>query len=76
MSLLDAVEAEALRLPKDQRLTLAHRIMASVEPAVARKVESAWEREILQRIKRYDSGVSKGRSGKEVFAELDQKLKK
>jgi hypothetical protein len=39
MSSLDVVEAEALRLPKDQRLTLAHRIMASIEPASAAAVD-------------------------------------
>jgi len=50
--------------------------MASIEPASAAAVEDAWESEILQWIKKYDSGHSKTLSGKRVFEELDQKLKK
>lgn len=72
---LENIASEALQLPKDQRLTLAHRILASVEPAPESEVEAAWDREILERIKRYDDGLTVGNPGAEVFAELERKLK-
>ena len=62
-------------LPRDQRFTLAHRILVSMEPAVDSGVEMAWETEIKDRIFRYDQGSVLGIPGPAVFAELDQRLK-
>jgi putative addiction module component (TIGR02574 family) len=74
MKSIDTIAAEALLLPKDQRFTLAHRILSSVEPEMDPAAEAAWDAEIRERIKRYDAGVSKGVPGSDVFAELDKKL--
>lgn len=63
-------------LSRDQRFTLAHRIMISMEPAVDSDVEMAWETEIKDRIRRYDEGLLVGIPGANVFAELDQRLKR
>ena len=76
MNSLENLASEALLLPKDQCITLAHRILSSVEPAVESAVESAWDLEIRERIERYDAGQTKGVSGREVFGELDKKLKR
>jgi hypothetical protein len=70
MKSLENTASEALPLPKDQRFTLAHRILSSVEP----EVEGAWDVEIRERLKRYDAGQMVGVPGREVFAELDKKL--
>jgi len=75
MKSLENIASEALLLPKDQRFTLAHRILSSVEPEVEAEVQSAWDLEIRERIKRYDAGKTEGVPGREVFAELDKKLK-
>jgi putative addiction module component (TIGR02574 family) len=75
MKSLENIASEALLLPKDQRLTLAHRILSSVEPQVEAEVEDAWEMEIRERIKRYDAGQTAGVPGHEVFAELDKKIR-
>ena len=75
MKLLEDIASEALLLPKDQRFTLAHRILSSVEPEVKADGEKAWDMEIHERIRRYDAGLSSGVPGHEVFAELDKKLK-
>jgi hypothetical protein len=69
------IAMEALNLPKDQRLTLAHRILTSVEPVPGQAVAAAWEREIRERIRRYDAGLTKDVSAAQVFAELDEKLR-
>ena len=46
MKSLERIASEALLLPKDQRFTLAHRILASVEPEMPADMEAAWDLEI------------------------------
>jgi putative addiction module component (TIGR02574 family) len=75
MKSLEDIASEALLLPKDQRFTLAHRILSSVEPDMKPEAEAAWDMEIRERIRRYDAGLGSGVPGQEVFAELDKKLK-
>ena len=75
MKSLENLASEAMLLPKDQRFALAHRILSSVEPATEAEVEGAWDTEIRERIKRYDAGLTTGVAGREVFAELDKRLK-
>jgi putative addiction module component (TIGR02574 family) len=70
---VDLLASEALLLPKDQRLTLAHRILSSIEEADP-GAEAAWEKEISERIRQYDAGKLKGISGEEVFREIDDAL--
>lgn len=74
MSKIDQLFKEACELPGDQRLTLAHRVLASNEPPPSDDVEQAWDVEIRGRIKRYDEGRGKSRSASEVFADLDRRL--
>ncbi len=76
MKTLENIATAALLLPKGQRLTLAHRILASVEPHAGEATEAAWDEEIRERIKRYDAGLTPGIPGPEVFRELDKKLKR
>ena len=76
MKSFENIASEALLLPEDQRFTLAHRILSSVEPETEARVEAAWDIEIRERIRRYDAGLTMGLSGREVFAELDKKLKR
>ena len=76
MKSLDSIESEALLLPKDQRFTLAHRILSSVEPKAEAEVEAKWDVEIRERIERYDAGQTLGMPGRAVFAELDKKLQR
>ncbi|MGO8679013.1 MAG: addiction module protein [Limisphaerales bacterium] len=74
MKSLETVAADALELPKDQRFTLALRILSSVEPEPDAAVEAAWDTEIRERIRRYDAGQTPTVSGVEVFAGLDGRL--
>jgi putative addiction module component (TIGR02574 family) len=73
---VEAIVAEAAQLPPDQRLTLAHRILSSVEPEASTEVESAWDSAIRDRIARYDAGDVKGIPAAEVFSELDGRLRR
>ncbi len=65
---LDALSHDALVLPPDQRVTLAYRLLASVEPDPEPGAEAAWEAEIIQRIARFDANESQTVPASEVFA--------
>jgi putative addiction module component (TIGR02574 family) len=71
---IDDLAQCATELPPEQRFTLARRILESVEPEGNAGIDSAWEMEIRERIRRYDSGEIKGIPASEVFAELDKRL--
>ena len=71
---VDTVASEAMQLSEDQRLTLAHRLLSSVEPASNPEIEAAWDAEIRERIRRYDDGQSAAIPATQVFKELDQRF--
>jgi len=71
---VETLAQEAMQLPPDQRLTLAHKILSSVEPAASPELEVLWDTEIRARIARYDGGEARGIPASEVFAELDRRL--
>jgi putative addiction module component (TIGR02574 family) len=73
---LDNIIAEAIQLPPDQRLTVAHRLLRSVEPEPGDEIEAVWEAEIRKRIARYDTGAVRSIPATEVFLELDRRLEK
>ncbi len=72
---VDKIVAEAVGLPADQRLTLAHRILTSVEPEESSETDAAWDKEIRERIARYDAGEVRSIPAVEVFAEVDRRLR-
>ena len=67
---LESLSQEALVLPPDQRLTLARRLLDSVELEPEPGAEAAWEAEIARRIERFDSGASRPIPASEVFDRL------
>jgi putative addiction module component (TIGR02574 family) len=71
-SALDALSQDALVLPPDERMALAYRLLASVEPKPEPGAEAAWDAEIAQRIARFDAGESQPVPAGEVFARLRQ----
>jgi len=73
---VETIVAEAVQLPPDQRLTLAHRILSSVEPDHSTETDAAWDVEIGRRIARYDAGGVQTIPAAEVFAEVDRRLRR
>ena len=71
---LEALEKEALQLPEDQRITLAHKILRSTEPEEDTAIGQWWEQELVRRIDRLDAGQAELHEASEVFRELDQRL--
>jgi hypothetical protein len=75
MNSMNQILQEAIHLPEDQRLTLAHKLLTASEPHISDDVKNAWDVEIRNRIERYDRGESHSRAASEVFRDLDHRLK-
>jgi putative addiction module component (TIGR02574 family) len=74
MKSLDSIAAEALQLSPKERLHLAHQILTSVDGEPDSGAEAAWEEEIQERLRKFDSGEIKGIPGPEVMQALKRKL--
>ena len=74
MSSIQKLVEEARRLPYDQQLTLANRVLELSEARIDDEVEEVWDSELRARIQAYDAGRSPTRSAGEVFRRLDSKL--
>ena len=67
-----ALSRDALALPPDERMALAHRLLLSVESDPEPGADAAWEREIVRRIGRFDAGETATVPAAEVFARLNK----
>jgi putative addiction module component (TIGR02574 family) len=65
----EQLEAEARRLPKEERARLAEALIASLDEEA--EVEQAWVEEIRRRVAELRSGDVVPIPADEVFAELD-----
>jgi len=65
---------DALHFAEDQRLTLAHRLLESIEPPLSAEIDSAWQTEIRNRIADFRQGKIKSLPADEVFSALDRRL--
>lgn len=68
----DVLVREALVLPADQRVALAHHLLSSVDLDPDPAAEARWEQEIIQRIARTDAGEAVIVPAAEVFARLQR----
>lgn len=73
---LEMIEKDALQLSEDQKVTLAHRILMSAEPAPDPSIDALWEAEIVRRIEKLDGGQTVRHPAAEVFEELDRRLQR
>ena len=71
---LERVLEQALSLPGLERLSVARRILESVEPEVGEEVERAWEAEIIKRVEKIDSGTAKFRAWEEIKKDFDSRF--
>ena len=53
---IDNILKEALKLPPEARAALAGTLLDSLDETVDRDAESAWETEIIKRLKEIDEG--------------------
>ena len=73
---LEQLTEQAQQLTKDQRFTLAHRILKGIEPDADSTYSAAWETTIIQRIADFKSGKTKSIPADNVFAKIDKRLEK
>jgi len=64
---LEEITEKARALSRQERLTLANRLLCDDEDSDAPEIEVAWEEEILARIKAIDDGTAIGIPYEEVI---------
>lgn len=64
---LEEVTEKALKLPRQERLALANRLLSAEENVGSSAIEAAWEEEILARIEAVDNGSAVGVPYEEVL---------
>jgi putative addiction module component (TIGR02574 family) len=64
----------ALELSEEERAELASSLLQSLDPAMERGVQEAWNEEIARRISRLESGQSKSVPWPELLGRLTSKL--
>ena len=67
------IEAEALRLPREERARLAEALISSLDEES--EIEKAWSAEIKRRVLDLRSGAVKSIPAEDVFSELDDLLR-
>lgn len=78
-AILKDIEAQALQLSLKERSELAHRLIVSIdgEPEDSPEViTKAWDDEIARRVAEIDAGTATLIPHEEVFAEIDNMLRK
>lgn len=78
-AILKDIEEQALRLSPKERSELIHRLIISLEGEPEDSPEAiakAWDEEIARRVAEIDAGTAKLVPHEEVFAEIDDLLKK
>ena len=74
MSTIDELVREAGKLPNDQKLTLANRVLEMSEGEVESDVEESWDSELGARVDAYDRGRTSTTTAAEVFEKVDTTL--
>ncbi len=64
---LEEITEKARALSRQERLTLANRLLSDDEDSDIPEIEAAWEEEILARIKAIDDGTAIGIPYEEVI---------
>ena len=71
--LLEEVARKVLNLPLEERAKLAHELIVSIDDAIDKEAEAAWDTEIERRVKEIKSGKAKGRAAEDILAEIRAK---
>jgi putative addiction module component (TIGR02574 family) len=64
---LDEITEKALKLSRQERFSLASRLLTDDEVRDAHAIEAAWEEEILARIESIDNGTAVGLPYEEII---------
>ena len=73
-STLEKISQDAVHLPRHQRLALAKFLIELDDPASDPDIETAWDKEIQERIQAVEQGEVEGIPYDQVLARIDQRL--
>ena len=68
--LLEEIARKVLNLPPEERAELAHKLIVSIDNAIDKEAEAAWDVEIEKRANEIKSGKAKGRAAEDILAEI------
>jgi putative addiction module component (TIGR02574 family) len=68
------IESEVLKWSPAERVSLAERLLESVDDFASEDVDRAWRTEIARRVEEVESGKESGIASREVFAKARQQL--
>jgi putative addiction module component (TIGR02574 family) len=68
------IESEVLKWPPTERVSLAERLLESVDGFVSEDMDRAWRAEVARRVGEVESGEESGVSSREVFSEARKQL--
>jgi putative addiction module component (TIGR02574 family) len=71
---LQQIEAEALRLPPEERESLAGVLVQSLEDASVNEIDAAWIEEAEQRFQKWQAGKTDGIPSAKFFSEIRRDL--
>ena len=74
--LLDQIREQAMKLPEQLRLQLAHELQASVDDDEVITLHPAWREEIERRVAVIRAGKSTGKPAAEAMADIRAKLQR
>jgi putative addiction module component (TIGR02574 family) len=75
---VEQLEAEALALPRHDRIRLVERLIESLdtdEDEDSAEVERAWEAEIRRRLEEFDIGAAQAIPFEDLLAQLRQRMR-
>ena len=70
-----ALRDAVLRLPLDERVALAEELFASIGEEEMKEIESAWAREVEDRIDAMESGELKAEPADDLIEMLEKRMK-
>ena len=68
------IESEVLKWSPSERVSLAERLLESVDGFASEEVERGWRDETARRVSEVESGKESGLPSRDVFAEAREKL--
>ena len=74
-TIVEKIRKEALSLAPDERASLAHDLISSLENSVTLDLTPEYEEEIQRRLEAIRSGQATSRSAEAVFADIEARLK-
>ena len=72
--ILQKVTQDAFSLPSDERASLAHALIQSLDDQHDAERDKLWDAEIKRRVDLIDSGEANGRDAEDVFADIERKF--